>query len=799
MKTLQDVFHFLGYRQEEEHLAFIKYLASLNCFAKPAILESEEKSISIGYQRRKELAIRAVAIWEKSRSNKYYSTKSDELLSDVDARKFLHIQFSTLEEGFTWLSNITDVYFLRDEFFEEGIGIQNELLAINTARWVTSNKKSIDEIKSLNRLDVQLYDCARLLHLVNEIPWPIDRDIKNVVIIGSLEKFVSERFAFLKGFKGNLYFLTGPRGLFNHEPSLALILAEWFNLPDRVKDIQKVLDRHLHSRDPMQWTINLSGLKREILKELGVAVWPKAPQSYYYHHKELYDEAARIAGREMLDCEGGPWPVAMDMAALYFKKRVMTEPSAFGDIRLVPVVALGKGNRLATMNDTIEAWYLQYGKEILSKGDTPVFVTCNTMHTIPFAVNNIIYKTSYQDAKIKYEMLRTLNGFINKTEMKVPDCPGVLMVGPAAKEFSPQLARDSIAKLLFTKRANLKKLISEYELSEEKYHNRKEIYAKKMILYHQYQDYLLLASATINLSYLYYTARDYIKTGGLFNFAVNVLNKKNDSDLEPMINALIECTLSNLQDCAHNALARINRKSYSIDMNLLRKYNNENKLKLIEIRKTIYNKLIHIHSEDALKIQFIYKLCFKWMRNYYIRLIDQSIFLLGKSNGPVAFSYLGSYSRRQMTPFSDVESFMIVDKNEDVEYSKELTKLILLKVLNLGETILSSLGIRIHDYNNKEVNLKLIYDTYTIDGFSFDQNVDQACKTPLGKKRNGNVMYRLIGTPESLVARFSSVQGCELDYYLPQLFALSKYMYGDKGLYNKYKYLQGNRTIDMAK
>jgi tetratricopeptide (TPR) repeat protein len=102
----------------------------------------------------------------------------------------------------------------------------------------------------------------------------------------------------------------------------------------------------------------------------------------------------------------------------------------------------------------------------------------------------------------------------------------------------------------------------------------------------------------------------------------------------------------------------------------------------------------------------------------------------------------GSLAREEMTPYSDLEFGILIsdDNTKNRKYFKNLTTLIHLKVINLGETILRALNIPYL----KEIDF---FDSITPRGFAFDgAGVEgKGCKTPLG---NGN--FKLIQTPEKM-------------------------------------------------
>jgi hypothetical protein len=143
-----------------------------------------------------------------------------------------------------------------------------------------------------------------------------------------------------------------------------------------------------------------------------------------------------------------------------------------------------------------------------------------------------------------------------------------------------------------------------------------------------------------------------------------------------------------------------------------------------------------------------------------------------------------------VTPFSDLESFVIVENDmpETIAKVKERIKLFLIFIINLGETTLPSLGIQVTDGRGKRADFMVpsMWDTYTNRGVSFDSNFGVSYKTPLGKKIEDKLFYRLIGTPESLVDQFV-MNGYEKDPVLPQMMHSTRLIYGDESLYSKYR------------
>jgi hypothetical protein len=116
-----------------------------------------------------------------------------------------------------------------------------------------------------------------------------------------------------------------------------------------------------------------------------------------------------------------------------------------------------------------------------------------------------------------------------------------------------------------------------------------------------------------------------------------------------------------------------------------------------------------------------------------------------KLQGPAPCNFsiigLGSTSRKEVTPYSDLEFSIMVDDNsknpspEQRQYFRFLTYFIQMQMIKLGETILTSVGISsLNDFYSKNKEDDWFYDDVIPKGFSFDGMMLWACKTPLGRK-----------------------------------------------------------------
>jgi len=129
---------------------------------------------------------------------------------------------------------------------------------------------------------------------------------------------------------------------------------------------------------------------------------------------------------------------------------------------------------------------------------------------------------------------------------------------------------------------------------------------------------------------------------------------------------------------------------------------------------------------------------------------------------------LGSLASGMMTPWSDFEFCILINKDKE-EYKKyfcNFTKLLNIKIVNLGETPLRVLGIKeLNDFtvaDHKSKNADWCWDSLTKPVFSIDGSQWHACKSPLGRKGYFNKKdYELIRTPERMKDFFLDSENCQ--------------------------------------
>lgn len=453
MITLKDAIQLMGYTKKDEQMALIKLMAYRDCFSKEEISEEELKSEPKTPQTLRK--IRALACWAKSGLKAYDTTKhKGTLISDEEAFLLLKLPFFTnLRDACEFCLSTTQVNFLRESFDLEGLGLEKEKKGVNILRYNPIDElhiKDLEEKFDKRSNEYQIYQLAKTLKLIDEVRFPADKDIEYFIIHACVEKFAKDRVYFMESVfqKRNekpskpikIYYTTNPRGLFNDEESLHMLLAEQFQSPEKASDIYTVLQRHKEAKDDKVWTRHLTSLKKEILSELNLTEWPESKTSFYYKNKEHYEMRAKLEGRESLK----DWPCATDMIAYHLKNLSQKYPNV--KYELIEIIGHGKNGKIANTEDLTQAWVDQVGKYIVPP-EFLGFISDNSMHAIE--------NQSQIARSIIYQL------------------PGIefICAGPGATRFSIATVLDMITKTLYATYPQILKKIehaAEIKLSDVK-------------------------------------------------------------------------------------------------------------------------------------------------------------------------------------------------------------------------------------------------------------------------------------------------------------------------------------------
>ncbi len=253
------------------------------------------------------------------------------------------------------------------------------------------------------------------------------------------------------------------------------------------------------------------------------------------------------------------------------------------------------------------------------------------------------------------------------------------------------------------------------------------------------------------LSDLYIEKENFLVGAKILNCALALLDNKNSLFENYLMRRLEE-------------IEKLFLKSQGVEGLIRKNAIKEVRSRLMEIRKDAAQS-----HQNAEPIHDILKKLSEGFKHVLSTLINEVLELLGPPPVKWACIGMGSMSRAEMCPYSDIEFAFLIKKEtpKALEYFRTLSRILELKIINLGETKFPVFGGG--------------HDSPTPDGFC----MDSAGNTPLGVPG----VYELIGTPKQL-AQFQSVKWMERNIILPNAMSTICLVSGDKKLeasYNKEK------------
>ena len=281
----------------------------------------------------------------------------------------------------------------------------------------------------------------------------------------------------------------------------------------------------------------------------------------------------------------------------------------------------------------------------------------------------------------------------------------------------------------------------------------------------------------LQLGYFYLLEKQYVYAIACYNFALGLCqNDKKTTNFR--IEKHVDLIEENINKAANDFLKFSGYGNKGISFFSLAKTDKDD---LKNIRKFAQECL-----DQGLPINDAYREINKKIRSFLENLIERCIKILGQPPCKYAIVALGSLGRNEATPYSDLE-FMVLLQDEREEYKKyfrDLTNLLNIQIINLGETT-----PRIQNITELHWLLDRFSDTPTVNGFSFDGQMKGGCHTPLGNvhlKLPPEETFELIHAPAQM-SKFFDEESYIKDKHFSTALGTFKWIAGDKDLVLRYK------------
>ena len=199
------------------------------------------------------------------------------------------------------------------------------------------------------------------------------------------------------------------------------------------------------------------------------------------------------------------------------------------------------------------------------------------------------------------------------------------------------------------------------------------------------------------------------------------------------------------------------------------------------------------HALEEIKIYSLQKLQHRITDNYKQVMVNIARFceeVLGEAPCKFALTGMGSIARREITPFSDFENIILLEKllPRDESYEKKLnffrwfSVIFQIVLTNLQETIVPSVDIA--SLSN------WFFDGITPRGISFDGMMPHACKFPLGRQQRTKKkpwITELIKPVDEMLKYLRTEENLKNGYHLGDILTKTCFIYKDVNVFNDFE------------